>query len=42
VMMGEVRTLVAGLRGEPAPTRGFYRYVRPVRPGKAEQPQDAA
>jgi hypothetical protein len=24
------------LRGEPAPTGGFYRYVRP------EQPQDAA
>ena len=42
VMMGEVRTLVAGLRGEPAPTGGFYRYVRPVRLDEAEQPQDAA
>jgi 1-acyl-sn-glycerol-3-phosphate acyltransferase len=36
-MMGEVRGLVAGLRGEPAPAGGFYRYVRP-----AQQPRDAA
>jgi 1-acyl-sn-glycerol-3-phosphate acyltransferase len=35
-MMSAVRELVAELRGEPAPTGGFYRYVRP------EQPQDAA
>lgn len=35
-MMSAVRELVAELRGEPAPTGAFYRYVRP------EQPQDAA
>jgi 1-acyl-sn-glycerol-3-phosphate acyltransferase len=35
-MMSSVRGLVADLRGEPAPTGGFYRYVRP------EQPRDAA
>jgi len=35
-MMGAVRELVAELRGEPAPTGAFFRYVRP------EQPQDAA
>ena len=35
-MMGSVRELVAELRGEPAPTGAFYRYVRP------EQPRDAA
>ena len=35
-MMGSVRELVAELRGEPAPTGGFYRYARP------EQPRDAA
>lgn len=36
MMMSAVRGLVAELRGEPAPTGAFYRYVRP------EQPQDAA
>jgi 1-acyl-sn-glycerol-3-phosphate acyltransferase len=36
IMMSAVRHLVAELRGEPAPTGGFYRYVRP------EQPRDAA
>lgn len=35
-MMIAVRELVAELRGETAPTGGFYRYVR------LEQPQDAA
>lgn len=33
-MMSAVRELVAELRGEPAPTGPFYRYIRP------EQPQD--
>jgi 1-acyl-sn-glycerol-3-phosphate acyltransferase len=35
-MMSALRELVAELRGEPAPTGAFYRYVRP------EQPKDAA
>jgi 1-acyl-sn-glycerol-3-phosphate acyltransferase len=41
-MMGEVRTLVAGLRGVPAPTGPFFRYARPAREGGAKQPRDAA
>ena len=36
VMMGQVRELVAGLRGVPAPSGPFYRYVR------SKQSQDAA
>jgi 1-acyl-sn-glycerol-3-phosphate acyltransferase len=36
VMMNEVRTLVAQLRGKAAPVGGFYRYVR------SKQPRDAA
>ena len=35
-MMTDVRALVAELRGDAAPTGGFYRYVR------AKQPRDAA
>ena len=41
-MMGEVRELVAELRGEPAPTGAFYRYVKATSDGKKQQPQDAA
>jgi len=35
-MMTDVRSLVAQLRGEPAPMGGFYRYIR------FKQPRDAA
>lgn len=41
-MMTEVRKLVAELRGVPAPTGPFYRYVRPVGGDGKKQPQDAA
>ena len=41
VMMGEVRTMVAELRGVPAPTGGFYRYVR-LAGGTARQAQESA
>jgi 1-acyl-sn-glycerol-3-phosphate acyltransferase len=42
VMMGEVRDLVAELRGEAAPTGPFYRYARTAASSATEQPQDAA
>ncbi len=42
VMMGEVRTLVADLRGVPAPTGDFYRYVRPAPTGNPQHSEDVA
>lgn len=42
VMMRDVRELVAGLRGEPAPTGDFYRYVRTARRRDVERSEDVA
>jgi 1-acyl-sn-glycerol-3-phosphate acyltransferase len=42
VMMGDVRALVAELRGEPAPTGDFYRFLRSARRGRSEHSKDVA